>query len=106
MPTPKISFGCCIDELNEFIYVVGGLEAKDVISKECTAYNIAEDTWDQLPSLSQPLYSASCIVFNSNSLYTIGGVNSSHKETKIFQRLNLDEPKDWEVLQLKLPMSL
>ena len=32
MPTPKISFGCCVDDLNEYFYTVGGLEAKDVIS--------------------------------------------------------------------------
>ena len=84
MPTPKISFGCCVDELNEFIYTVGGLEAKDVVSKECTAYNISENKWDSLPSLNDPLYSTSCIVFNSSSLFTIGGVNASHKETKHF----------------------
>ena len=40
MPTAKISFGCCVDDTNEFFYTVGGLEAKDVISRECAAYSI------------------------------------------------------------------
>lgn len=40
MPTAKISFGCCVDELSEFFYTVGGLEAKDIMSRECTAYSI------------------------------------------------------------------
>lgn len=92
MPTPKISFGCCVDGLNEYFYTVGGLEAKDVISKECTAYSIQEDKWQVLPQLQEPLYSTSCIVFNSEHLYAIGGTNSAHKETKVIQRLNLADP--------------
>ena len=76
MKTPKISFGCCIDSLNEHIYTVGGLRGKDDVVGECTAYNIEENRWQALPTLREACYSSSCIVFNSESLYTIGGINS------------------------------
>ena len=59
-----------------------------------------------LPALEKPLYSTSCVVFNSESLYTVGGTDTRHKEVKIFQRLNLNEPQEWEVLPLKLPQTL
>ena len=106
MKTPKVSFGCCVDSMNENIYTVGGLKAKDNPIAECTAYNIEENRWDTLPALKEACYSASCIVFNSESLYTIGGINDAGREMKTFQRLNLNELTAWEILQIKLPTAL
>ena len=77
MPTAKISFGCCVDDMNERIYTVGGLKGKGNCIEECTAYDIEGNKWTTLPPLNEACYSASCIVFNSDSLYAIGGINSS-----------------------------
>ena len=105
MRTKKISFGCCVDSMNETIYTVGGLQAKGNPIEECTAYNIEENSWEVLPALREACYSTSCIVFNSECLYTIGGINAADKEIKTFQRLNLNELTAWEVLQIKLPTA-
>ena len=84
MKTPKISFGCCVDDMNEKIYTVGGLRGTEDCIAECTSYDIEQNKWTTLPSLHEPCYSASCIVFNSDCLYTIGGINNSGKEMKTF----------------------
>jgi N-acetylneuraminic acid mutarotase len=66
---------------------------------ECERYSVAENLWDELPTLPVSCCDMSAVVLN-NSLYGFGGMAHSLFDT--VQKLSLSS-LTWEYMQLKLP---
>eukprot|EP00826_Nyctotherus_ovalis_P058010 TRINITY_DN7950_c0_g1_i14.p1 TRINITY_DN7950_c0_g1~~TRINITY_DN7950_c0_g1_i14.p1 ORF type:complete len:306 (-),score=95.41 TRINITY_DN7950_c0_g1_i14:22-939(-) len=62
----------------------------------CEEYSIADDKWEQLPSLNNPRYSAATVFLDNKLLYAIGG---DRKDSNI-EVLNYSEKKEWTVVKI------
>jgi len=81
MPHSRIAFGCCVS--GQFIYTAGGVIDRQVATSFVEWYDIDKDSWHNLPSLPQPLFSLGLSTFNT-TLIAIGGFNAANKpEVKI-----------------------
>jgi len=73
MNDARSSFGCVISpHLNE-IYVVGGY-CNGEMTRKCERYNITENTWTQMPEISEAKVSTSLCVLGGKTLYCFGGL--------------------------------
>lgn len=71
MPSPKLSFAYCVGEVasiqngaehwQQFIFTIGGQNVSRMATNNCERYDIANDSWSELPPLKESCYSASCI---------------------------------------------
>ena len=117
MPSPKLSFAYCVGEVasiqngaehwQQFIFTIGGQNVSRMATNNCERYDIANDSWSELPPLKEACYSASCIHTVNNQLFAVGGFDKQNALMKTVQYLDLeDEANDWKVIapKLKLPM--
>jgi len=76
MISTRSSFGCTINVHQNEIYVAGGY-IMGAVSKKCEAYNVATNTWRELPPLNEEKCASSLCVLGGRYLYCIGGFSKS-----------------------------
>jgi hypothetical protein len=86
---------------DQHLYVIGGCKGK--VLKKCERYVCAENRWEALPSLSKACVYTSGVVVEK-SLYALGGSNKEGP-LDLIQKLNLERPSHWRILQFKLPFA-
>lgn len=93
MQTPRISFGCYVS--SEHIYVAGGMnekhEACDTVDRLCLKNN----TWQELPSLPERMWSVSINQFNTYTLFAVGGITKAGSYLDTVYKLDLERLKQW-----------
>jgi hypothetical protein len=87
---------------SQYLYVLGGYKGREL--SECERYSSAESRWKKLPALPVAGGAMSAVEVE-NSLYALGGLDSSgHTAYDTVQKLSLDS-LTWELMQLKLPQA-
>lgn len=76
MNHPRSSHG--IAYLSGYIYVVGGYEHKNVITKRCERFNIEENKWEVISNLNYAATSLSLCTFNRSHLFKFGGIGEGY----------------------------
>ena len=115
MINSRASFGCTLSQDQKTIYVAGGYKKENEICTDVEMYKIDTNTWTKLPSMKAPKCSSGlCEYISPNGskwLYSIGGLwkgedmKSVHLLSDI-ERLSLDNPTEWETLDIKLPSEV
>jgi|LauGreDrversion4_2_1035121.scaffolds.fasta_scaffold65063_1 hypothetical protein len=64
-------------ELNEpgckgYLYVIGGFYGQNLVYAN-ERYDVAKDSWEQIPSLYQPAHNMSLLSFKKRFIYVFGG---------------------------------
>lgn len=77
MLTPRISFGCVVDNYGSNIYVLGGSEGPQLPIDACEYYSVELNKWVALPHMNQKRLSASACIFNDSSVFVFGGYDAS-----------------------------
>ena len=73
-PVSKPVMSAGIVTLDNFVYVLGGINVKNGPSQSTTyKYDFCTDVWTLTPSLRQPLQRHVAVIFNDN-IYVIGGI--------------------------------
>ena len=83
------------------IAVIGGykLDKKDAV-KTVEYYHFTTRKWSMLPELQNARYSASSCCHGSY-IYVLVGKDNKGKEINTIERINLDYPDNWELIQPK-----
>lgn len=92
------------------IYVAGGY-TQGVTTKKCEVYNVATNTWKELPQLNEEKCSSSLCILGGRYLYCIGGFSradaSGANLLNSIEMLDLVAPgAKWTMLSMKLPQSV
>lgn len=104
MNLARIAFGCAVDNYGEKIFAIGGTVGQQQPTNQGECYDVASNTWMQLPSLNEAKFSHSLCIFNDTQLFSFGGFDLSHKLSSKIERIHLDamEPR-WEIINVQLP---
>ena len=107
LPEARVDFGAIYSTGS--VYVVGGW--KEYYVTKANKYSIAEDRWEDLPSLSDEREDVSLCILEDKFLVAFGNVTTRGRRTKItkkggidytFERLNLREDQgSWETITVK-----
>ena len=62
MRLPRVHFGCCLSKHDRRVIVVGGQISASETTGASEIFDIALNTWTELPSLDKPLISCSIVV--------------------------------------------
>ena len=73
LSTPKLGFGCAVDNYGEKIYCVGGTIGNQVATDKSEYYNVQEDRWVEMPELREAKFSLSLCIFSDQYLFAFGG---------------------------------
>jgi len=94
MPEPRVEFGCIY--YGGCVFAVGGW--REFYIRRADKYNIAEDTWYDMPPLKDEREGVSLCIVEDKYLFAIGAITTRGKRLKIpkkgeveltFERLNL-----------------
>lgn len=112
MHSARFNCGISLSYDKKRIYVVGGHNAQDKITKSTEVYDIAADQWKRLPDISAAKYSPGVCEFSTRDgkkwLFCFGGIikpeSSEPQLVADVERLSLNqETATWETLNYKLP---
>jgi len=78
------------------IYVVGGMNETDALAS-AEVYDIKENTWKVLPSISKGRKNCTLCLVSEKYLYLIGGIKTSGE----VEVLNLNDIRNWEIKTIK-----
>ena len=77
MNQARLYFGITYDETNKEVYVFGGnTEGHDLRHSE--KYSVERNEWTVLRQMTKNKSCASAIIINPQTIYVLGGINSSH----------------------------
>ena len=107
MISSRSSFGCTVNVHTNEIYVAGGY-TNALTSRKCEAYNVATNTWRELPSLNEEKCASSLCVLGGRYLYCIGGFSKADASGALLlntiEMLDLNSPSaKWVKLSIQLP---
>lgn len=82
------------------IFVVGGIQENFEVTSTCELYNVAEDIWTEMSSMSEPSMNASLCVWQSTKVLKFGG--QIHEEL-VSQKIELFDllSDSWSTLHVK-----
>lgn len=73
MNHPRHSHGICL--LNNEVYVIGGITAKEYASSRAERFNLETKQWQSMPACNfKRLNPKLCASFNTKTIYVFGGV--------------------------------
>ena len=107
MINSRSSFGCTVNVHNNEIYVAGGY-TDGFTTRKCEAYNVASNTWRELPNLNEEKCASSLSVMGGRYLYCIGGFTKNDAAGALLlttiEMLDLWTPNaKWITLPIRLP---
>eukprot|EP00347_Sterkiella_histriomuscorum_P002043 403369692 len=104
----RYGHGLCY--MNQFLYVVGGVQDDNQTLDVCERYDIINKEWNEIPKLEVPCFSMTLLSVRGRYIYTIGGIYGPYQlfEAKeMIHRLDVQKlnqtPLDcqWESFQIE-----
>ena len=95
IPTAMSWFPMPFNRFRQVLITVGGYDNNGALTN-VREYNIADDSWSDLPALPNKLYGSGACILEPDSLYNFGGNSASH--TILF--LNLSVRDSWKSFTL------
>ena len=106
----RSNYGATVNAHTNEIYVAGGYTNNSMMTRRCEAYNVATNTWRELPLLSEEKCSASLCVLGGRYLYCVGGFSKPDCGAYLLSTIEMldlysSNPK-WVTLAVKLPQQI
>ena len=90
-----------MDRSKSQIYAIGSSLPNESMNK-CEVYDVAQDTWTQMPNLNTKRNFHTTIAFENKALYVVAGFNGGQR-TNLIEKLDLKKSRlGWETLNLRI----
>ena len=82
------------------LFVIGGLDKYGAAITTCLYYNIKKNKWENMPKLKYNRYNKALYI-NGKELITFGGKCEAKDSSYIFEKIDLNNLKNWENFTIK-----
>jgi len=101
MNQARLYFGITYDKVKKEVYVFGGnIEGHDLAHSE--KYSVERNKWTVLKPMNQYKSGAAATIINSQTIYVVGGINSSHNPQYFYNDIEkyYIGLNQWEVIRI------
>lgn len=104
MSYPRQYFSMCIDEINSFLYIIGGYNRDEGVLSYCERLSLKSKQWEEIEILNTPRLNSCSAALNGTHVYTFGGLGL-HDYLSSIERYNI-KLNIWSELKVKMPLRI